>query len=347
MADLKEIQIGSTVYNLKDETARNSISALQAAVGSPLVANTAASMSDTTKIYVYTGSETGYETGHWYYHNGSAWTDGGLYQSRGIAANSVTGSKLASPIRSSLISFFQNVAMTTPNGQSLYQAVYNALYDVAVESIEAVFTQSDNLVFTCDSLDDLKQYLTVTAHFEDDTEIEVSDYTLSGTLTAGTSTITVTYQDKTATFTVHVTEGTDVTPALSSFVPVNNTNVSVDTSANSIRVYSRANQTYGGANYTSFAWESGYTYHVSVEVIYVAGVAAVGFRDLTTSSLKGGSTGSKTESGKYEFDSVLSEKDSVSNPCGVALFTTMGTSTKGDVTYKNLRIVKYMAEGGE
>lgn len=45
----------------------------------PLVANTAADMADTSRIYVYTGSETGYTNGHWYYHNGSAWTDGGVY----------------------------------------------------------------------------------------------------------------------------------------------------------------------------------------------------------------------------------------------------------------------------
>lgn len=54
---------------------------VDAKIGSPLVANTAASMTDTTKIYVYTGSETGYSTGHWYYCNGSAWTDGGVYNS--------------------------------------------------------------------------------------------------------------------------------------------------------------------------------------------------------------------------------------------------------------------------
>lgn len=45
------------------------------------VANEAADMTDETKIYVYTGSETGYTFGHWYYHDGSAWTDGGVYMS--------------------------------------------------------------------------------------------------------------------------------------------------------------------------------------------------------------------------------------------------------------------------
>ena len=34
-------------------------------VGSPLTASTAAGMTDTDKIYVYTGSETGMTAGHW------------------------------------------------------------------------------------------------------------------------------------------------------------------------------------------------------------------------------------------------------------------------------------------
>ena len=41
------------------ETARS------AAYGSPLTAATAADMIDTTRVYVYTGNETGMENGHW------------------------------------------------------------------------------------------------------------------------------------------------------------------------------------------------------------------------------------------------------------------------------------------
>ena len=59
--------------------AQNLYNAFIAAYGYPLTAQTAASMTDTTKIYVYTGSETGYTYGDWYYYNGSAWTDGGVY----------------------------------------------------------------------------------------------------------------------------------------------------------------------------------------------------------------------------------------------------------------------------
>ena len=49
------------------------------AYGSPLTASTAAAMTDTGRVYVYTGSESGMTAGHWYYYNGSAWSDGGVY----------------------------------------------------------------------------------------------------------------------------------------------------------------------------------------------------------------------------------------------------------------------------
>lgn len=47
--------------------------------GYPFTAATAAAMTDTTKIYVYTGSETGYVNGNWYYYDGAAWVSGGVY----------------------------------------------------------------------------------------------------------------------------------------------------------------------------------------------------------------------------------------------------------------------------
>ena len=61
------------------EEAQSTLAQARSLIGSPLVANTAEDMADTSRIYVYTGSETGYTNGHWYYHNGSTWTDGGVY----------------------------------------------------------------------------------------------------------------------------------------------------------------------------------------------------------------------------------------------------------------------------
>ena len=84
---------------------------------------------------------------------------------------------------------------------------------LTVVSISAVYTQSGT-VYNTDTLDSLKADLVVTATFSDDsTEVVPSaDYTLSGTLTKGTSTITVEYEETTTTFSVTVTSGFLYTP---------------------------------------------------------------------------------------------------------------------------------------
>lgn len=55
--------------------------AISEKLGAPWVAITVAQMTDKTKIYVYTGSESGYTKGNWYYWNGSSWVSGGVYNS--------------------------------------------------------------------------------------------------------------------------------------------------------------------------------------------------------------------------------------------------------------------------
>jgi len=53
--------------------------------GSPLCASSAAGMTETDKVYVYTGETSGSLTnGHWYYYDGDSWEDGGTYNSAGI-----------------------------------------------------------------------------------------------------------------------------------------------------------------------------------------------------------------------------------------------------------------------
>ena len=59
------------------------IDSLQASVGAPLTTTQASAMTDVNKIYVYTGSETGYTFGNWYYYNGAEWVSGGIYNSEG------------------------------------------------------------------------------------------------------------------------------------------------------------------------------------------------------------------------------------------------------------------------
>lgn len=69
------------------ESQNNEIAGIRAAVGSPLTAATVSAMIDRTKIYVYTGSESGYTHGNWYYWNGSAWTSGGVYNAATVATD--------------------------------------------------------------------------------------------------------------------------------------------------------------------------------------------------------------------------------------------------------------------
>lgn len=72
-------------YTNEDKAKLNSLESqidhLESLVGSPLVASTVAEMTDEDKVYVYTGSETGYQNGNWYYYNGTTWTSGGVYNS--------------------------------------------------------------------------------------------------------------------------------------------------------------------------------------------------------------------------------------------------------------------------
>lgn len=80
----------------------------------------------------------------------------------------------------------------------------------AVNSITCTYQQSGN-VYTTDTLDVLRNDLTVVANMENGTQQTLDDlnYELSGTLSEGTSTITVTYGGKTATFNVTVSEEPD------------------------------------------------------------------------------------------------------------------------------------------
>lgn len=62
----------------------DAVRAVRAMIGTPLTSNQASGMTDVSKIYVYTGNEEGYQTGHWYYYNGTSWVDGGVYNSSAI-----------------------------------------------------------------------------------------------------------------------------------------------------------------------------------------------------------------------------------------------------------------------
>lgn len=109
-------------------------------------------------------------------------------------------------VKLAMDTLFQNVAM---KDDAVYSDEYATIHAwasaVKLLSISAVFDQGQNVIYETDSLDSLKQYLTVTASYDDGSSSAVSGYTLSGELTTGTSTITVLFDGKTATFDTTVT----------------------------------------------------------------------------------------------------------------------------------------------
>lgn len=138
-----------------------------------------------------------YETTKIIYSNGSEYdlipsNDGGLTEE----------------IKEALLQIARKVAYIDDKGSKYYDDLYNALYpgespEPEVMSITATYTQSGT-VYDTDTLDSLKSDLVVTANYSDSTSETVTDYTLSGTLTEGTSVVTVSYGVKTATFSVTV-----------------------------------------------------------------------------------------------------------------------------------------------
>lgn len=99
--------------------------------------------------------------------------------------------------------FYNNGTISIPNVTG--DLVITVTASSPVVSISAVFTQGQNVVYTNDSLDSLRQYLVVTATYSDSTTGEILNYELSGTLQEGTATITASYGGKTDTFTVTCT----------------------------------------------------------------------------------------------------------------------------------------------
>lgn len=113
-------------------------------------------------------------------------------------------SPMSPAVKEALLQIAEKAVYIDDGGPTYYQELYDALYSAMLLSITAVYTQSGT-VYDTDSLDSLKADLVVTAYYDDGTTADVTnDAVLSGTLTAGTSTITATYDGKTATFDVTV-----------------------------------------------------------------------------------------------------------------------------------------------
>lgn len=126
---------------------------------------------------------------------------------------------LSDDVKQALLQLAQKVAYIDDQGQTYYQDLYDALYPPkTVVLITAVFAQGSTVIYDDTALNDLKEHLTVTAKYDDNTTSILPDsaYTLSGLLEAPSSTVTVLYNGVSTTFTVAVT----ARPTLSSISAV-------------------------------------------------------------------------------------------------------------------------------
>lgn len=192
---MHHLVIGSNTYEIVDEQGR---------------ANIAPAFSASTTYvsgdYVLYGGKLYQFTSD---HAAGAWTGADAEETTIAEKLGEGGSGLTEDIKVALLQIAQKVAYIDDQGQDYYDDLYDALYPPAdLVSISAVYTQSGT-VYDSDTLNSLKSDLVVTAHYSDSTTQTVTDYTLSGTLAEGTSTITVSYGGQTTTFNVTVTEYVD------------------------------------------------------------------------------------------------------------------------------------------
>lgn len=127
----------------------------------------------------------------------------------GVVVKSIGGSSgdLSTEVKNAILNCFQHVAWIDEHGQEYYDILEELFFPTkTLVSISATFNQGQNIIYDNANLNDLKQYLTVTGLYDDNSTETITNYSLSGTLTVGTSTVTVTYEGKTTIFTVAVTE---------------------------------------------------------------------------------------------------------------------------------------------
>jgi hypothetical protein len=78
--------LNHSIENYK-ATITNLVNSMKNFVGSPLVASRVQDFADETRVYVYTGNESGMTRGNWYYYNGSAWVSGGVYNDTAVSTD--------------------------------------------------------------------------------------------------------------------------------------------------------------------------------------------------------------------------------------------------------------------
>ena len=210
-------------------------------------------------------------------------------------------------------------------------------------TLSAVFDAGENKIFTTDTLDDLKQYLTVTATVDITPYVLADDaYSLSGSFSAGSNTITVSALGHTATFTVSgVIAATDVTPAFSAFTTTSGTDLAYN--IDELLVFSTSNGTYRLAT-TSVTLDPDTRYLFKFHCDYFSGNVRVGYRNSSNQFMANCYIWPDiTASGDYVFDCLPSNSERYSRSAAFVVTVTTGTSAAGRAVISNFKVIKYSA----
>lgn len=271
-----------------------------------------------------------------------------LNGSPGVVIRTVGGKGgISDAVKEALLDCFEHVAWIDDDGQVYYQALYDALYAKELVSISAVFNQGQAVIYDNDSLDDLKQYLTVTATYDDATTETVAStgYTLSGTLNPGTSTISVAYEGKMAYFNVTVTHMPGTVTITNTLTGCTNSNSAssategdsysgtISASSGYTLTGATVSITMGGVDITSTAYNNGTISIAEVTGSLVITITAVAVTLVSISAVY-------TQSGTvYDTDSLDSLK------AGLVVTATYSDSSTATVPSADYTLSGTLAEG--
>ena len=255
---------------------------------------------------------------------------------------------ISNAVKEALLNCFEHVAWVDDDGQVYYQALYDALYAKVLSSISASFEQGQAVIYDDDTLDDLKQYLTVTANYDDGSMAIITTYTLSGTLNPGTSSIQVSYENKKAYFTVNVTHrpgiltitntlnGCTTSNSAASMTEGDPYSATITASSGYILTGASVSITMGGVDITSTAYNNGTISIAEVTGSLVITITAVA---ITLVSISAVYTQSGTVYDTDTLDSLKSDlvvtatySDSTTEIVPSADYTLSGTLAEGTST---------------